>query len=73
VSSYGMAARCGTVGMVKGAGVPFGGGVVVMGMAGITTLQCRVMVKPELLPSLEVESSLLANSSRMACSDDDLL
>jgi hypothetical protein len=57
------------VGMVRGAEVPSGGGVVVMGMAGVTMFQPREIGKPELPPSLEVELSSLADSSRMACSD----
>jgi hypothetical protein len=44
-----------------------------MGMAEVTMLHSRGIGKPELPPSLEVESSSLANSSRMACSDGDPL
>jgi hypothetical protein len=44
-----------------------------MGIAGMTMLQSRGMGKLELPPSLEVESSSLADSSRMACSDGDPL
>jgi hypothetical protein len=73
VSGCGTAAYCGTVGMVRGTGVPSGGGVVVMGMAGVTMLQPREMGKSELSPSLEVELSSPVDSSRMACSDGEPL
>jgi hypothetical protein len=53
--------------------VPFGCGVVAMGMAGVTTLQPREMGKPELPLSLEAKSSSLADSSKMVCSDGDPL
>jgi hypothetical protein len=59
--------------MVRGTGVPFGCGVVAMGMAGVTTLQPREMGKPELPLSLEAKSSSLADSSKMVCSDGDPL
>jgi hypothetical protein len=39
VSGCGTVVHCGTVGMVKSAGVPSGGGVVMMGTAGVTMLQ----------------------------------
>jgi hypothetical protein len=73
MSGCGMAVRDGTVGMVIGTRVPSGGGVVAMGMVGITTLQSREMGKPELPPSLEVESSSPVDSLRIACSDGDRL
>jgi hypothetical protein len=73
MSGCGMAVCDGTVGMVIGTRVPSGGGVVAMGMVGITTLQSREMGKPELPPSLEVESSSPADSLRIACSDGDRL
>jgi hypothetical protein len=73
VSSYGTVVRNGSVGMVRGTGVPSGGGVVVMGIVRITTLHPREMTKPELPPPprLEVVSSSLVDSSRKACSDID--
>jgi hypothetical protein len=73
MSGCGMAVHDGTVGMVIGTRVPSGGGVVAMGMVGITTLQSREMGKPELPPSLEVESSSPVDSLRIACSDGDRL
>jgi hypothetical protein len=44
-----------------------------MGVVGVTTLQSRGIGKPELHPSLEVESSSLVDYSRKACSDGNLL
>jgi hypothetical protein len=44
-----------------------------MEMAKATTLHSRGIGKLELSPSLEVKSSSLGNSSRMACSDGDPL
>jgi hypothetical protein len=73
VSGCGTAVHCGTVGMVRGAGAPPYGGVVTMGIAVVTMLQPRGMGKPELSPSFEVESSSLAESSRMACSNGNPL
>jgi hypothetical protein len=40
-----------------------------MGMAEVTTLQSQGIGKLKLSPSLEAESSSLADSSKMACSD----
>jgi 3-oxoacyl-ACP reductase-like protein len=73
VSSCGTTLCSGTVGVVRGTGVPFDGDVVTMGMVGVTTLQPQEMGKLELPASLEVESSSLVDSSRMACSDGDPL
>jgi hypothetical protein len=73
VSGYGTTIHSRIVGMVKGTRVPSSGSVVAMGMVGVTTLQPREMRKPELPPLLEVESSSLMNSSRMACSDGNPL
>jgi hypothetical protein len=73
VSGCGTVVRSGTVGMVRSTGVPSGNGVVVMGMAGITTLQLREMGKLELPPPLEAELSSPVDSSRMVCSDGDPL
>jgi hypothetical protein len=73
VSDCGTTVRCETVGMVKDVGGPFGGGVVVMGTTGVTTLQSRVIGKPELHPSLEVESSSPTDTSIMTCSDGNPL
>jgi hypothetical protein len=73
MSGCGMAVHDGTVGMVIGTRVPSGGGVLAMGMVGITTLQSREMGKPELPSSLEVESSSPVDSLRIACSDGDRL
>jgi hypothetical protein len=42
-----------------------------MGMVEATTLHSRGIGKSELSASLEAESSLLGDSSRMACSDGD--
>jgi hypothetical protein len=44
-----------------------------MGMVDITTLHALYSGKLELSPSLEAESSLLGDSSRMACNDGDPL
>jgi hypothetical protein len=44
-----------------------------MGMVEVTMLNSRGIGKLELFPSLEVESTSLADSSRMACSDGDPL
>jgi hypothetical protein len=73
MSGCGTAAHCGTVGMVRGAKVPFDGGVVTMGTVGITMLQPGEVGKLVLPPSLEVESSSLVDSSRMECSDGNPL
>jgi hypothetical protein len=43
------------------------------GVAEVTTLHIIGIREPELSPSLEVESSSLGNSLRMACSDGDPL
>jgi hypothetical protein len=40
-----------------------------MGTADITMLHTLERGEPELVPSLEMESSTLGNSSRMACND----
>jgi hypothetical protein len=50
MSGCDMAVRSRTIGMVRGAGVPSGGGVVVMGIIGITMLHPQEMGKPELSP-----------------------
>jgi hypothetical protein len=73
MSGCGTTAHCETIGMVRGAKVPFDGGVVTMGTVGVTMLQPKEVGKLVLPPSLEVESSSLADSSRMECSDGDLL
>jgi hypothetical protein len=44
-----------------------------MGMAEVTTLHTLGIGKSKLSPSLEAKSSLLGDSSRMACSDGDPL
>jgi hypothetical protein len=44
-----------------------------MGVAEVTMLHIVGIGEPELSPSLEVKSSSLGDSSRMACSDGDLL
>jgi hypothetical protein len=73
MSGCGTMACYGTVGLIRGIGVASDGGVVMMGTAGVTLLQRQDMGKPDLPPSLEVESSSPVDSSRMACSDGDLL
>jgi hypothetical protein len=73
VSSYGMADRSGTVGMVAGVRVPSDGGVVVMGTIVVTKLHPQEMGKSELPPPLEVMSSSSLDSSRIICNDGDLL
>jgi hypothetical protein len=59
--------------MVRCTRVPFGGAVVVTRTIGVITLHPQEMGKPEFPPSLEVVSPSLADSSRMVCSDGDLL
>jgi hypothetical protein len=44
-----------------------------MGMADITVLHALGRGEPELSPSLDNKSSSLGDSSRMACSDSNLL
>jgi hypothetical protein len=62
VTSCGMAVYSGTIGMVRSAGVPSGGGVVAMGVFRVTTLHPQEMGKLELPLLLEVESSSLVDS-----------
>jgi hypothetical protein len=62
-----------TVGMVRGAGVPSDGGVVVMGTIRVTTLHTREMGMPELPPMLEAMSSSSVDSSTIVSSDGDPL
>jgi hypothetical protein len=59
--------------MVRSVGVSSDSGVVTMGMAELTTLHSQRIGKTELSPSLEAKSSLLDDSSRMACNDGDPL
>jgi hypothetical protein len=73
VSDCGTVVHSGTVRMVRGVGVPSDGGVLVMGMIGVTTLHPRGMGKPELPPPQEVVLSSSADSLRIVCSDDDPL
>jgi hypothetical protein len=73
VSGCGTVVRNRTVGLVRGAGVPSDGGLVVMGTIGVITLHSQEMGKPELPPSLEVVSSSSTDSLKIVCSDDDLL
>jgi hypothetical protein len=56
VSSCGTIVSSGTVVMVRGVGVPSGGGVVVIGTVGVTILHPLEMGKSELPPPLEVVS-----------------
>jgi hypothetical protein len=44
-----------------------------MGMTEVTMLHSRGIGKLELSPSLEAETSSLGDSSRMSCSDGNLL
>jgi hypothetical protein len=53
--------------------VPFDGGMVVMGIVRVTMLHSREMGKLELPPLLEDVPPSLAESSRIVCSDGDLL
>jgi hypothetical protein len=56
VSGCGTVVHNRTVGMIRGAGVSSGGGVVVMGTIGVTILHPREIGKLELPPLLEVMS-----------------
>jgi hypothetical protein len=47
--------------------------MVMMGVAGVTTLHTIGVGKLELFPLHEAKSSSLATSLRMSCSDGDLL
>jgi hypothetical protein len=71
MSGCGTAVHSGTVGIVRGTEARSGGSVVALGTTGVTALQPQDMGKPELPPSLKVESSSLVNSLRMACSYGD--
>jgi hypothetical protein len=73
VSRCGAAVHSGIVEMVRGIGVPSGGGVVVMGTVGVTMLHPREMGKSELPPLPEAVSPSLMDSSRMVSRDSDLL
>jgi hypothetical protein len=70
MSGCGTVVRNRIVGMIRGTGVPSGGGVVVMGTIGVTILHPREIGKLELPPLLEVVSPSLVDSSRMVSSDD---
>jgi hypothetical protein len=67
VSGCGAAVHSGTIGMVRGAGVPSGCGVVMMGTVGVTTLHPREMGKSDLPPPTEAVSPSSVDSSRMIC------
>jgi hypothetical protein len=73
VSGCSMAVHSGTIGMVRCIGVPSGGGVVVMGTIGVTTLHPQETGNLEFSPPLEVVSPSSADSSRKVCSDGDQL
>jgi hypothetical protein len=51
--------------------LPTGGGVVVIGTDGVTTLHPLEMGKLELPPPLEAVSPSLVDSSRIVCIDSD--
>jgi hypothetical protein len=53
--------------------VSYDSGVVAIGVVEVTTLHVVAVGEPELSPSLEVESSSLGDSSRIGCSDGNLL
>jgi hypothetical protein len=73
VSGYGAMVCSGTAEMVRGTKVPSDGGVVVMGTVGVTMFHPQEMGKPELPPPLEAVLPSLVDSSRMICSDGDLM
>jgi hypothetical protein len=73
MSGYGMTVPSGTVAMVRGIEVPSGGGMVMMGIVGVTTLHPRDMGKSELPPLLEVMSPSSVDSLRIVCSDGNPL
>jgi hypothetical protein len=73
VSSCGTTVCSGTIGMIRGTRMPSDGGVVVMGMVGVTTLHPQETGKMELPPPLEAVSSPSVDSSRIVCSDGDPL
>jgi hypothetical protein len=70
VSSCGTIVSSGTVVMVRGVGVPSGGGVVVIGTVGVTILHPLEMGKSELPPSARGCHPLSVDSSRILCSDE---
>jgi hypothetical protein len=55
VSNRGMAACCGTTGMVLSVGDSLNGGIIAMGMVEVTTLHALGTGKSELSPSLMAE------------------
>jgi hypothetical protein len=73
VSGYGTTVHNRTVGMVRGAKVLSSGSVVVMGTVGVTALHPREMGKPEFPLPLKAMSSSSVDSSRIVCSDGDML
>jgi hypothetical protein len=73
VSDYGMVVYYRIIGMVRGVGVLSSGGVVVMGTVRATTLHTRELGKPEFPLPLQVVSSSSVDSSRIVCSDGNLL
>jgi hypothetical protein len=64
---------CEIVALVRGIGVPSDDGVVVMGTFGVTTLHSREMGRLKLPSPLEVVSPSPVESSRIVCSNGDLL
>jgi hypothetical protein len=73
VPGCGAVARSWTVGMVKSAKVFSSGGVVVMGIVGVTTLHPRGPGNPELTPPTEIVSPSSEHSSRTVCTNGDPL
>jgi hypothetical protein len=63
----------GTVVMVRDTGVPSDGGVVVMGIVGVTMFHPQEIGKLKLPPPLEVVSPSSMDSSMIVCSDGNPL
>jgi hypothetical protein len=73
VSSYGMDVHSGIIIMVRGIRIPSDGGMVVIGIVGVTMLHSREIGKLELLPLLEVVWPSSVDSSRIVYSAGDVL
>jgi hypothetical protein len=73
MSGYGMVVCSGSIEMVRSAGVFPSGGVVVMGMTGVTTLRPCGMGRQELPLPFKVVSSSSVDCLRTVCSDGDPL
>jgi hypothetical protein len=73
VRGVGVVVHYGLVAAAWNVGASFGGGVVVMTVTDIIVLHTLKRGEPKLSPSLKDESSLLGDSSRMECSNNDPL